>query len=295
MASSSSQHAALSLTSAPPGISARLACGARLFAGHFDPVHKDPDALADVQRVFERHEVVCGDFNASDYHLRKCGAFDSKGRGWTAAAHERVPTYLPNIDINATNRGFASTKPVFLPGLDNVYVALPARVSPLPAVARWVLPARVAADVNPRSLIRKLGLLSDHVPVGASIQMVPSDAAAAVSAASGAAAPQRWTLATFNVADPFFWARFYPGADGGFDPKREPQRQEKLLSTIADLLERFDALALQEFRWSCCRAWQRQPRPQSGRLRPLLLSRRANHRRMIQRRPTWCCWCGASC
>ena len=135
------------------------------------------------------------------------------------------PTYLPNIP-NATEQ----SKPINIPSFDNVVAKRPLRVVSLPGPVQ--LPRRVTRT-NPRDLMHTHNRgLSDHIPVLAMVEDTNRKI--------------RVRIATFNVADPHYWSRFYEGADAGFR-EEEHSRQGRVFNAVSTLLSMgLEILCLQE-------------------------------------------------
>lgn len=56
----------------------------------------------------------------------------------------------------------------------------------------------------------------------------------------------RLTVATWNVADPFYFARFWPDAHFGFDFEEEDSRLNAIKRHVEQLLDLADVVGLQE-------------------------------------------------
>ena len=142
-------------------------------------------------------------------------------------------TYLPGITQEKTPRynkkgEKIGTTAVSPPAFDLVVVARPLTVECLDKQpGRKLIPAKL-----PRSLIKSLPWPSDHTSV------------VAVVRAMGVERGLR--VATWNVAAPWYFAKFWPDAAFGFDKSEEKSRQEAIERHVQQLLAVSDVLGLQE-------------------------------------------------
>ena len=84
----------------------------------------------------------------------------------------------------------------------------------------------------PRLLMKSLNWPSDHTSV--------------VAVVSTMRLSTQLTVATWNVADPFYYGKFWPDATFGFDFEQEDTRLEAVVSHIEKLLNIADVVGLQE-------------------------------------------------
>lgn len=130
-----------------------------------------------------------------------------------------MPSYLPSKDMD---------KPRWPPAFDHIFAKVSTgflsraetQVFRLPKVGRF-----------PRNVLKDW--CSDHVPFEA--VLVPK---------GPGTPPVR--MATWNVADPWYVAEWYPMATVGFCKEEEPQRLQKCREVLVQLLKRNDVVALQE-------------------------------------------------
>lgn len=190
-----------------------------LFVGHFDPVHKEDHMPAILKKIFNINHVVIGDFNANAYHLKLHKVIDN------TYSHLDFPSYLPDVPDNK--------RKMFTPQFDNIVIKSPLKFTNDTKNMQMIqLPDQVYK--NPRLLIKKLKLCSDHIPVQAVI----------------VGGKERLSVATFNVADPFYWAQYHPSASNGFDASKEDDRLKSVVTTVMKLAEVNDVIGLQEVPYS---------------------------------------------
>jgi hypothetical protein len=168
--------------------------------------------------LFDTFNIVLGDFNATHLNM-----IDVSVDGTTHAC-ATMPSYLPGVDMKA---------PTFPPNFDQVVVKRPLGVCLAPK-QQWRL-QRVR--LFPRKQMLSRGIPSDHVPVEAVVR-------------AAASAPRELRVATWNVADPLYYALHHEGDRervlSGFCRESEAARRELIVSTARQLFERNDVLGLQE-------------------------------------------------
>lgn len=150
-------------------------------------------------------------------------------------------TYLPGIEEANSPRFPGDVVAIKPPTFDNVVVHRPLTVYALPerrdrlANGPRQLGAKFVPCKLPRTLMTSLppdGWPSDHTSVQATVR------------SHGASASLR--VATWNVADPHYFAQWHPLAALGFDKRTEPARLIRVQKHCYDLLNNSDVLALQE-------------------------------------------------
>jgi hypothetical protein len=157
-----------------------------------------------------------------------------------AAAVRPGGTYLPGMREPSTDR-WGKQRACDPPTFDLVVVARPLTVDLLPKQPG----KKFASAMIPRTLMKRLppdGWPSDHTSV-----------VATVKAMNGTSV----TVATWNVADPFYFGQFFPDAQFGFgrevapltfvfDEAEEASRLRAVEAHVRRLLELCDVVALQE-------------------------------------------------
>ena len=193
--------------------------------------------------IFDAHHVVLGDMNC-EWRNMIGGAHVDIGRGpsrqsqpmeaWVkpdthTAAVRPGGTYLPGLTEPKMPRWKGDSVAITPPTFDLVVVARPLTVDLLPKQpGRKFTPAKL-----PRLLMKSLGWPSDHTSVVAIVK-------------SMSLTSQHLTVATWNVADPFYFARFWPDAAFGFDFKEEDSRLNAIKHHVEQLLDLADVVGLQE-------------------------------------------------
>lgn len=203
-------------------LSVRTGLG-RVAVGYFRPFRTladlEPNARADATKVvcelLNDHAIVTGDMNSGVGVLRQF--LEARGLNRHVTGH--FPSYL----FSAPDKNDASAPPCF----DGV-IWDAAAIDKLGVQPLVDLPGRVKG--NPRALIAEHNLLSDHVPV-------------ATCARRGG---QVLRVFSWNIADPAYWGKYYPGAADGFDPGDEASRQKRIREYLSVQLGRHDIIGLQE-------------------------------------------------
>jgi hypothetical protein len=201
--------------------------------------------------LFEAHHIILGDMNASwptmsvRPHLeRRDGKVPLATYGWVDEkthmhATRASGTYLPGVAVANAPRFQGDVVAIVPPAIDMVVVHRPLTVYALPerrdrqATGPRQLGAKFVPCKLPRTLMQNLppcGWPSDHTSVMTTIQM------------HGATAKMR--VATWNVADPIYFGRFWPDAALGF--RDETPRLCAIRKHVLELLRNTDVLALQE-------------------------------------------------
>jgi hypothetical protein len=191
--------------------------------------------------LFDAHHVVMGDMNCSWQNMIGGARLDMGARpyrpepmkAWVkptthTAAIRHGGTYLPAVQTVRAKRFEGDTVAVTPPAFDLVVVARPLTV----ALLEKQPGARFTPTKLPRMLMKSLGWPSDHTSVVAVVSSMHRDA--------------RVTVATWNVADPWYFGRFWPDATVGFDADDEQSRLDAIESHVATLLDIADVVGLQE-------------------------------------------------
>lgn len=194
------------------GVSLDMPSFGRVFAGYFAPVHKEPLSLPEIRQVIDTHDIILGDFNASRFHLNRAGML----------LHPNVqvfnpPSYLPHIETPQSQ--------MYVPAFDAIY----SKGAAIQRRQGTGLPTLVHRT-NPRSLMKTRGMCSDHTPVAAEVVFTNKGV----------------RFVTWNVADPHFWARWYPQAAEGFPLTSEAARQLKIIDHVLGYISLCDVIVLQE-------------------------------------------------
>ena len=166
--------------------------------------------------LFDTFEIVMGDFNAIHAQMLDVSV-DA-----VTHVHATMPSYLPSVDYPVA---------AMPPSFDQVVVRRPLHVE-LAKRQVWRL-QRVKQF--PRKQMASRGIPSDHVPVEALVR-------------TASVQSEALRLATWNVADPFYYAQHHAAASAavGFLVDFEDQRLRMVMDTIARLMERNHVLGLQE-------------------------------------------------
>lgn len=174
----------------------------------------------DLQKLFSQHGLVIGDLNSSPRALQ----LEIQLYG-LSLEHFDKPTYLfPAPDNHSSVR---------IPCFDNA-VWNPSMIDSVGYETIVELPEFY--DGNPRDLIKARGLLSDHVPIKATLRK----------------GELTCRVISHNVADPLLWSQYYPLAGNGFAPDIESDvvRQSALLEAICDYHKHSEIVFLQEVPFS---------------------------------------------
>ena len=189
----------------------------QLAVAHLAAGKANPEVAKTAHRwLFERYDMVMGDFNTT-----------TLGMLHNAVTHNHavatMPSYLPCRDCDY------SCKP---PAFDQVVVKRPQLQVALSPTQMWRL-QRV--KTNPRGQMEAIGCPSDHVPVEAIIKHgTQPDAHAPVK------------VATWNVADPWYFAQYHVGPAVGFKSDGEEVRVNKIEDVVKVLMGRNSIVGLQE-------------------------------------------------
>ncbi len=203
--------------------------------------------------VFEAHHIVLGDTNAAWDVMsvrpsleRRDGSTPASTYGWVnPKTHQHATresgTYLPGVEDVKVPRFPGDVVAIKPSTFDNIVVHRPLTVYALPerrdrhAKGPHQLGAKFVPCKLPRTLMASLppdGWPSDHTSVQATVR------------SHGASASLR--VATWNVADPYYFGKWWPLAALGFDKQSEPARLIRVQKHCYDLLNNSDVLALQE-------------------------------------------------
>lgn len=199
----------------------------KIFMGHFDPIHKVPEAYTQMIPIFEEYDIIAGDMNA----------------GWHRLIQPTKYSKKPLVN---------SKKPGYVYGpisyLTPVQPSDPrdARLDMVICKYEQPIPINVGVTFDefhkyetPRLLMKALEFPSDHRPIKAHIKMEEG----------------QLILAFWNVSDPVYWSKCYPTAmdgydlvanDGKIDAKKEHDRLESILKWVDYLLENCNILGLAE-------------------------------------------------
>ena len=189
----------------------------QLAVAHLAAGRANPEVARTAHRwLFEQYDMVMGDFNTTIL-----------GMLHNAVTHNHavatMPSYLPCQDY------YYSSKP---PAFDQVVVKRPQLQVALNPKQQWRL--QKVKD-NPRGQMKSIGCPSDHVPVEAIITHgTQPDSYAPVN------------VATWNVADPFYFAQYHVGPAIGFESEGEEVRLDKIVDVVKVLMQRNSIVGLQE-------------------------------------------------
>ena len=208
-------------------ISARTTYG-EIACCHLSAVKNQSHLLIAHQQIFDSHSITMGDMNATwNRIVGEAGQLGSVNHD----THESVnmPSYLPCT--------LSNTNAVMPPAFDQIIIRH-GRVNPehRPQLYGTLAPKQVARlqliRHDPRKvIISRHDILSDHVSVEANVF---NDEDMSIR------------CATWNVADPFYFARFWPNAANRFVSADEERRQESIRQQVRILLNHCDVVALQE-------------------------------------------------
>ena len=186
--------------------------------------------------IFDAHHVVLGDMNCEWRNMiggAHLGAHSQPMEAWVkpdthTAAVRTGGTYLPGLTEPKKPRWKGDSVAITPPTFDLVVVARPLTVDLLPKQpGRKFTPAKL-----PRLLMKSLGWPSDHTSVVAIVKSM--------------SLTSHLTVATWNVADPFYFARFWPDAAFGFGVEEEDSRLNDIKHHVEQLLDLSDVVGLQE-------------------------------------------------
>lgn len=189
----------------------------QLAVAHLAAGRANPEVAQTAHRwLFERYDMVMGDFNTTIL-----------GMLHNAVTHNHavatMPSYLPCRDYDY------SSKP---PAFDQVVVKRPQLQVELNPTQQWRLQK---VKRFPRGQMESIGCPSDHVPVEAIITH---------GTQPKLHAPVK--VATWNVADPWYFAQYHIGPAIGFESNAEEVRLDKIVDVIKVLMARNSIVGLQE-------------------------------------------------
>jgi endonuclease/exonuclease/phosphatase family metal-dependent hydrolase len=187
--------------------------------------------------IFDAHDVIMGDCNTE--WARMIGAEDPTRSASSKAATKAVTSIREGAWVKSTSHACAQ-RPSYLPSARNDYQPIAPKPIDLIVVKRPLSvelhekqpgPKLVTCKF-PRGLMKSTRWPSDHVPVVGVVRKAGVEAL---------------VVATWNVADPHYFARFFDeGPDVGFDWQPEPQRLEAIAQQVDALLTTADVVGLQE-------------------------------------------------
>ena len=197
--------------------------------------------------IFEAHHVVMGDMNCSWASMIGGAQLDvghsSKPKAnlsaqtqeaWVkphthAVAIRKGGTYLPGLTVEKEPRWKGDKITVDPPAFDLVVVSRPMQVQPLDKQ-----PGKAFQTAKlPRKQIQTLKWPSDHTSVVAEVKITSRSL-------------DLLRVATWNVADPFYFSQFWPDAEFGFDRTQEDSRLLAIEQHVEELLSVADVIGLQE-------------------------------------------------
>ena len=182
------------------------------------------------KHIFDAHDVVMGDMNTRwKFMIEETGAVDAISHSYATLQS----TYLPGHREPATWPN-GDPKPGYQPpAFDLVVVKRPLATSCIEHMndKHAVLGPKIPPLLIPRTFMKTTGWFSDHVPVMAKVR-----------ATVGA----QITVATWNVADPHYFAQWWPDAGFGFEQDKEEERVRLVEKHVHKLLAVCDVVGLQE-------------------------------------------------
>lgn len=206
--------------------------------------------------IFDSHHIVMGDMNCEWRNMIGGAPVDFGGgvrnaqpmEAWVkptthAAAVRPGGTYLPGLQVEKTPRWKGDKVSIIPPAFDLVVVTRPLSVELLAKQPGKSFPSAKL----PRALIHKLppdGWPSDHTSVVATVKGQQCQGTA-----------HTLTVATWNVADPWYFGQFWPDAAFGFgrgvdlktfDQPTEDARLRAIEAHVRQLLAAADVAGLQE-------------------------------------------------
>ena len=192
--------------------------------------------------IFDAHHIVMGDMNCvwgnmiggAPLDFGPNTSYDAM-EAWVnplthRAAIRPCGTYLPSVTEPKKPRFPGDKITIAPPTFDIVVVAQHLKVELLPEKEQpgmKFLPAKL-----PRNLMNSLPWPSDHTSVVARVSTMHSTSSL--------------TVATWNVADPHYFGRWYPLADLGFIKSEEKSRLLAIDRHVSQLLRLADVVGLQE-------------------------------------------------
>lgn len=190
----------------------------KIFFGHFDPIHKEPNLRNQMAPIFAECNIVVGDLNAGFHQLTSRNKYNN------------IPLLQPNEFAHVYDP--ISYLPPVQPNLRDVRIdmIISKRVQPIP-INVGIDFNKITKYQSPRDMIKDINFPSDHRPIKA--MLMDSE-------------KNKITIAFWNVADPLFWSEFYQNAMIGFSAKEEENRLKSVLSWIEQLLSNCDILGLAE-------------------------------------------------
>lgn len=212
-------------------------------------VHLSKLSQVDLSRlytwIFDAHHVVMGDMN-TQWRKMIGGAPLDYGQGlrkepvrqaWVkpethSAALREGGTYLPGVKEAQTTE-YGRIVPITPPTFDMIVVHRPLSVEILPKQpGKRFVPAKIPRKQMLCDRWPTDGWPSDHTSVVASVQVRGASAALVV--------------ATWNVADPWYYSKWWPDAAFGFDRAKEGERCDAIIEHLVVLLNVADVVGLQE-------------------------------------------------
>lgn len=188
----------------------------KIFLGHFDPIHKEKNAHAQMKPIFAECNIVIGDLNSGWYRLtgrNKYNIVPLLQPGEFGHVYNPI-SYLPSVRPNPRDA--------------SIDMIISKYIQPVP-IDVGVDFGRIADYSSPRDMMKDINFPSDHLPIKASL-----------------AGAGRIVVAFWNVADPIFWSQFYPDAMNGFTMAGENVRLNSIVEWVNRLLEGCDILGLAE-------------------------------------------------
>lgn len=190
--------------------------------------------------IFDAHDVVMGDCN-TEWALMVGADDPTRSSSSSKSAAKIVNTIRQGAWVSGTTHTCVH-RPSYLPAKPNS--SLPIQLKPIDLIVVKRPPFSVSLQPKqpgpklpatckfPRGLMKSTRWPSDHLPVVAAVKkpgMVDLK------------------VATWNVADPHYFARFFEEGPGmGFDWQPEPERLEAILQQVVTLLTIADVIGLQE-------------------------------------------------
>jgi hypothetical protein len=201
----------------------------KIFIGHSDPIHKVPHMYPQLQPIFSEYDIIVGDMNACWHRLI-------------------LPNKYNSVSLVDANQHYVYNPISYL---TSVQPSDPrdARLDMIICKYEQPMPIDVGIKFDnfhkhkkPRFLMQELVFPSDHLPIKAYI-VHPDN-------------PKEHLMIGFwNVADPIYWAQYYPkaldgfdlkGEDSNIDLKKEHSRLESILKWVNYLADDCDVLGLAE-------------------------------------------------
>lgn len=191
--------------------------------------------------IFDSHHVVMGDMNCRWQHMIGGATLDNgkgppgkrvtdKSEGWFKSETHAAVNRPGGTYLSGSTQGWkgASTSPAF----DMVVVRRPFSVSLPKQPGKRFMRAKIPRSLMHCHLWPSDGWPSDHTSVVARVDS---------NCVKGAL-----TVATWNVADPWYFSQFWPDAASGFELKYEHNRLIAVEKHVVELLDVADVVGLQE-------------------------------------------------